>query len=393
VRLATEDIRHLLRNRVVMVTGAGGSIGSELCRQIASYSPRLLLLVEQSEVQLFQIEQELIGTGFGKRIVPLAANIQDESRLEHIFRQYQPETVFHATAHKHVPLMESQPGEAFKNNALGTLRLAETCLRHHTDRFVLISSDKAINPTNVMGATKRLAEMCVQSLHARNPAGTRFMAVRFGNVLGSSGSVVPIFSKQIAAGGPVKVTHPDMMRYFMTIPEAVGLVLQSAALGSGGEIFMLDMGKPVKIVDLARQLIELSGFIPDQDIRIEFTGLRPGEKLFEELNYGSEKITATRHPKITRLLCKPPPFEQVLAFLLELAPQVDQLGPDEVKRRLKSAVPEYRPQLKQIIAHPTRNGEALAGVNGIDKRNGRQLVSAAGVEDVFQCAAGAGATR
>ncbi|MGH7992725.1 MAG: polysaccharide biosynthesis protein, partial [Limisphaerales bacterium] len=298
VRLATEDIRHLLSDRVVMVTGAGGSIGGELCRQIASYSPRNLLLVEQSEVQLFQIEQELIESGFGKFLVPLAANVQDASRLEQIFRQYQPETVFHAAAHKHVPMMESQPGEAVKNNALGTLRLAETCLRHGADRFVLISTDKAINPTSVMGATKRLAEMCVQSLHARNPAGTRFMAVRFGNVLGSSGSVVPIFNKQIAAGGPVKVTHPDMRRYFMTIPEAVGLVLQTAALGSGGEIFMLDMGQPVKIVDLARQLIELSGFVPDRDIRIEFTGLRPGEKLFEELSYQGEKITSTRHPKI-----------------------------------------------------------------------------------------------
>jgi FlaA1/EpsC-like NDP-sugar epimerase len=392
VRLATEDIRDLLQDRVVMVTGAGGSIGGELCRQIASYSPRLLLLVEQSEVQLFQIEQELIGSGFGKRLVPLAANVQDESRLEQIFRQYQPETVFHAAAHKHVPLMELQPGEAFKNNALGTLRVAEMCLRHRTGRFVLISSDKAINPTSVMGATKRLAEMCVQSLYARNPSATHFMAVRFGNVLGSSGSVVPIFSKQIAAGGPVKVTHPDMMRYFMTIPEAVGLVLQSAALGSGGEIFMLDMGKPVRIVDLARQLIELSGFVPGQDIRIEFTGLRPGEKLFEELNYGSEKISATRHPKITRLVCQPPPFEQVLAFLLNLAPQVDHLGPDEVKRRLQRAVPEYRPQLK-IIAGPKHDGEAFAGVNGVDKRNGHRPASVAGVGDVFHCVAGAGSAQ
>src|SRR6266436_2248900 len=219
--------------------------------------------------------------------------------------------------YKHVPMMESQPGEAVKNNALGTLRLAETCLRHQTDRFVLISSDKAINPTSVMGATKRLAEMCVQSLHAGNPGGTRFMAVRFGNVLGSSGSVLPIFNKQIASGGPIKVTHPDMRRYFMTIPEAVGLVLQSAALGSGGEIFMLDMGKPVKIVDLARQLIKLSGFVPDQDIRIEFTGLRPGEKLFEELSYAGERITATRHPKITRLLCDPPFYGWVRGFLLK----------------------------------------------------------------------------
>ncbi len=337
VRLATEDIRYLLRDRIVMVTGAGGSIGSELCRQIASYLPRLLLLVEQSEVQLFQIEQELIDSGWGDLIVPLAANVQDESRLEQIFRRYDPDTVFHAAAHKHVPLMETQPGEAIKNNALGTLRLAETCLRHHTDRFVLISSDKAINPTSVMGATKRLAEMCVQSLHAGNPGGTRFMAVRFGNVLGSSGSVLPIFNKQIAAGGPIKVTHPDMRRYFMTIPEAVGLVLQSAALGSGGEIFMLDMGKPVKIVDLARQLIKLSGFVPDQDIRIEFTGLRPGEKLFEELSYAGERITATRHPKITRLLCDPPFYGWVRGFN-----QFTALATDQVATRRESETLDER---------------------------------------------------
>jgi FlaA1/EpsC-like NDP-sugar epimerase len=383
VRLATEDIRHLLRGRVVMVTGAGGSIGSELCRQIASYSPRSLLLVEQSEVQLFQIEQELIDTGWGDRLVPLAANIQDELRLEHIFQQYRPDAVFHAAAHKHVPLMESQPGEAVKNNALGTLRLAETCLRHHTERFVLVSTDKAINPTSVMGASKRLAEMCLQSLHATSPAGTRFMAVRFGNVLGSSGSVVPIFNKQIAAGGPVKVTHPDMRRYFMTIPEAVGLVLQTAALGSGGEIFLLDMGKPVKIVDLARHLIQLSGFVPDQDIRIEFTGLRPGEKLFEELSYAGEKITATRHPKIMRLLGEPPPCGQVRAFLLSLAAQADQLGPDEIKTLLKRAVPEYQPQLKPAVNDAPHPVEAPARVNG-HRLNGFQPALAAGVEDAFR---------
>ena len=357
VQLATDDIQKLLQDRVVMVTGAGGSIGSELCRQIASYSPRLLLLVEQSEVQLFQIEQELIDSGYGKRIVPLVANVQNESRLEHIFQQYQPDAVFHAAAHKHVPMMESQPGEAVKNNAMGTLRLAETCIRHRTDRFVLISSDKAINPTNVMGATKRLAEMCVQSLHAKYPGATRFMAVRFGNVLGSSGSVVPIFNKQIAAGGPVKVTHPDVVRYFMTIPEAVGLVLQSAALGSGGEIFTLDMGKPVKIVDLARQLIEISGFTPDKDIRIEFTGLRPGEKLFEELSYRGEKIVSTRHPKIMRLICEPLPYQQVRGCVLQLAEQTDQLGPDEIKRLLKRIVPEYQPQIKQLKRSVDRHGK------------------------------------
>jgi len=323
-------------------------------------------------VQLFQIEQELIDSGWGDLIVPLAANVQDESRLEQIFRRYDPETVFHAAAHKHVPLMETQPGEAIKNNALGTLRLAETCLRHRTDRFVLISSDKAINPTSVMGATKRLAEMCVQSLHAGNPGGTRFMAVRFGNVLGSSGSVLPIFNKQIAAGGPIKVTHPDMRRYFMTIPEAVGLVLQSAALGLGGEIFMLDMGKPVKIVDLARQLIKLSGFVPDQDIRIEFTGLRPGEKLFEELSYAGEKITATRHPKITRLLCETRFNGWVHGFVLKLAEQADRLEPDEIKSMLKEAVPEYQPPRIQFIACATDQAATREENHALDERNGRQ---------------------
>jgi FlaA1/EpsC-like NDP-sugar epimerase len=394
VRLATEDIQHLLRDRVVMVTGAGGSIGSELCRQIASYLPRLLLLLEQSEVQLFQVEQELIDSGWGHLLVPLAANIQDEARMEHIFRRYEPEIVFHAAAHKHVPLMEAQPGEAIKNNALGTLRLAETCLRHQTDRFVLISSDKAINPTSVMGATKRLAEMCVQSLRAKYPAGTRFMAVRFGNVLGSSGSVLPIFNKQIAAGGPIKVTHPEMRRYFMTIPEAVGLVLQSAALGLGGEIFMLDMGKPVKIVDLARQLIELSGFVPGKDIRIEFTGPRPGEKLFEELNYVSEKITVTRHPKIMRLLCNPPIYGRVRDFLFKLAGQADLLGPEEIKRLLKDAVPEYRPPGDQFIARALHREEATRGESETsDVMNARQPVPKVEIQDTVHRAEGVVAAR
>jgi FlaA1/EpsC-like NDP-sugar epimerase len=279
-------------------------------------------------------------------------------------------------------MMESQPGEAVKNNALGTLRLAETCLRHRADRFVLISSDKAINPTNVMGASKRLAEMCVQSLYEQHPEATRFMAVRFGNVLGSSGSVVPIFNKQIAAGGPVKVTHPDVVRYFMTIPEAVGLVLQAATIGFGGEIFTLDMGKPVKIVDLARQLIEIAGFTPDKDIRIEFTGLRPGEKLFEELSYQGEHVAATRHAKIMQMLGEPLPFERVRNCVLELAAQLDQLSPDEIKCLLKHAVPEYQPQIKQLNGNVHRNGEAR--VNGEprpesaanDRRNGHQPGSA-----------------
>jgi FlaA1/EpsC-like NDP-sugar epimerase len=352
-----------------------------------------LLLVEQSEVQLFRIEQELIDSGHGPLIVPLVANVQDEVRLDGIFRHYEPDCVFHAAAHKHVPMMESQPGEAVKNNALGTLRLAEVCLRHRTDRFVLISSDKAINPTNVMGATKRLAEMCVQSLYEKNPGATRFMAVRFGNVLGSSGSVVPIFNKQIAAGGPVKVTHPDVMRYFMTIPEAVGLVLQSAALGFGGEIFTLDMGEPVKILDLARQLIHIAGFTPDKDIRIEFTGLRPGEKLFEELSYQGECIAATRHPKIMQLFCEPLPFEHVRDSMLELAGQVDELAPDEIKRRLQRAVPEYRPQFgRRVPDEGLGPGPRLPSATP-PNRNGFKPNSACLLEQPLRSVAGTEATR
>ncbi|PWU18021.1 MAG: capsule biosynthesis protein CapD [Verrucomicrobia bacterium] len=344
VQLGNEDLRHCLQGRVVMVTGAGGSIGSELCRQIAAHAPRQLLLLDQSEVQLFQIEQQLSEAGFHNLIRPLVANVLDRPRLEQIFEQFEPQVVFHAAAHKHVPMMELQPGEAIKNNAFGTLQLAHVSLQFKVERFVLISTDKAINPTNVMGATKRLAEICVQSLYASHPNDTRFMAVRFGNVLGSSGSVVPTFTKQIAAGGPVTVTHPDVTRYFMTIPEAVGLVLQSAAQGRGGEIFLLDMGKPVRILDLARQLIELSGRVPDQDIKIEFTGLRPGEKLFEELCYKGENVTPTCHPKINRLVCDAAPLEQVRGLMDDLVWQADLLEPDQLKRLLKWAVPEYQPQ-------------------------------------------------
>jgi FlaA1/EpsC-like NDP-sugar epimerase len=347
VQLATAEVEPIFRDAVVMVTGAGGSIGSELCRQILAHAPRSLLLVEQSEVQLFQIEQELVDSGRRNQIVPLVADVLDEARMDRIFQQFHPQLVFHAAAHKHVPLMEMQPGEAIKNNALGTLRIAELSLKYQASRFVLISTDKAINPTNVMGASKRLAEMCVQSLYASHVQSTRLMAVRFGNVLGSSGSVVPTFRKQIAAGGPVTVTHPEMTRYFMTIPEAVGLVLQSAAQGQGGEIFTLDMGQPVKIVDLARQLIELSGFVPERDIKIEFVGLRPGEKLHEELSYQGENITSTAHPKIMRLVCEPLPLKEVRRLLAELIPEIDQLEPEQVKRLLQRAIPEYQPQLNK----------------------------------------------
>ncbi|HEX7860437.1 MAG TPA: nucleoside-diphosphate sugar epimerase/dehydratase [Verrucomicrobiae bacterium] len=345
VELETTAISTLLQGRVVMVTGAGGSIGSELCRQIATFNPKRLLLVEQSEVQIFAIEQELIERGYGGVVLPLVADVLDTARMRHIFGRFQPAVVFHAAAHKHVPMMESQPSEAIKNNSFATARLAELALEFGVERFVLISTDKAINPTNVMGATKRMAEIYLQALSKASPGKTKFMAVRFGNVLGSSGSVIPIFKKQIAAGGPVKVTHPDVTRYFMTIPEAAGLVLQAATQGSGGEIFVLDMGKPVKIVDLARQLIELSGFKPDEDIEIEFVGLRPGEKLFEELSHKGENITPTAHPKIMRFVSDAQALEKVKVIFTSLDDRVHQADAEELKLLLRNAVPEYQPYL------------------------------------------------
>lgn len=345
VKLETEDIRQILQDRVVAVTGAGGSIGAELCRQIAAFNPKRLLLIEQSEVQIFLVEQELIEAGYGGVILPLVADIVDAARLRYIFSRFQPEVVFHAAAHKHVPMMEAQPSEALKNNSMGTARLAQMALEHNVDRFVLISTDKAINPTNVMGASKRLAEIFLQSFAATNSGRTKFMAVRFGNVLGSSGSVIPTFKKQIEAGGPVRVTHPDVTRYFMTIPEAAGLVLQSAALGKGGEIFVLDMGTPVKIVDLARQLIELSGLKPDDDIDIEFTGLRPGEKLFEELSHKGENFVPTPHSKIMRFVAQPPPFAEVQDFFFRLEKEVHTTEHAQLKMLIKEMVPEYQPYL------------------------------------------------
>jgi FlaA1/EpsC-like NDP-sugar epimerase len=345
VKLDSENIRQVLTNRVVAVTGAGGSIGSELCRQIASFNPTRLLLIEQSEVQMFQIEQDLIERGFGGIILPVIADILDDARMRYVMERFRPNVVFHAAAHKHVPMMESQPSEAIKNNTFGTAHLCDLALEYGVERFVLISTDKAINPTNVMGASKRLAEIYLQALHAANSSKTKFMAVRFGNVLGSSGSVIPVFKKQIAQGGPVKVTHPDVTRYFMTIPEAAGLVLQSGAQGSGGEIFVLDMGQPVKIIDLAKSLIELSGLKPGEDIEIEFVGLRPGEKLFEELSHQGENITQTHHPKIMRFVSEPQPLPKVKGIFENLSNELHRAEPAQIKIILKQAVPEYQPYM------------------------------------------------
>ncbi|GAG79693.1 unnamed protein product, partial [marine sediment metagenome] len=274
----------------------GGSIGSEMCRQLCNFNPKLLLLIEQAENPLFYVERELRKQFPNVPTTAIICNITDKMRVEEIFEKYKPQVVIHAAAHKHVPLMELNPGEAIKNNVVGTQIVADAADNYGTTNFVMISTDKAVNPTSLMGSSKRIAEIYIQDLSRTSK--THFVTVRFGNVLGSDGSVVPIFKKQIAEGGPLTITHPQMKRYFMTIPEASQLVLQAATMGKGGEIFVLDMGEPVKIVDLARELITLSGLRPGEDIEMVFTGPRPGEKLFEELSIKGEDMQPTRHPKI-----------------------------------------------------------------------------------------------
>jgi FlaA1/EpsC-like NDP-sugar epimerase len=291
-----EEISGYLQDKIVLITGAGGTIGSELSRQIASFRPAKLLLVGHGENSIFSIAEELRYKYPGLNFEPIIADIQHRSRMEEVFRVNRPQVVFHAAAHKHVTLMENNPAEAVKNNVFGTKNVVDCAEKYEAERFVLISTDKAVNPTSIMGMTKRLAEMYIQSMDGHSK--TRFAAVRFGNVLGSRGSVVPLFKEQIARGGPVTVTHPDMVRYFMTIPEAVQLVIQAGAYMNGGEIFVLDMGKPVRILQLAEDLIRLSGFEPYVDIPIEFIGARPGEKLFEELLFHEEEVTATKHERI-----------------------------------------------------------------------------------------------
>lgn len=346
VDLDTDDIRSLIQGKVVMVTGAGGSIGSELCRQIFGNNPSRLIMVERCEVQLYTIEMEIRGGRITNgNLLSLVADVCDTERMNDILARYSPDIIFHAAAHKHVPMMEHQPAEALKNNTYGTRQLAKLARKHNVERFVLVSTDKAINPTNVMGASKRLAEIFIQSLNEEDPGSTRFMAVRFGNVLGSSGSVVPLFRTQIAEGGPVTVTHPDVIRYFMTIPEASGLVLQCATLGTGGEIYVLDMGKPIKIVDLARRMIQLSGYEPERDIEISYVGLRPGEKLFEELQHVGEEYSPTNHSRILRFTGTPYPIDGVEAFLGNLESRMNAMDVDKLKQEIKGFVPEYSPYL------------------------------------------------
>jgi FlaA1/EpsC-like NDP-sugar epimerase len=338
VHLNKESLSQFISGKTLMVTGAGGSIGSELVRQIAGFLPSRLLLVERAEFALFNIQREVLRDWPSLNIVPVIADIGDERRMRSIFKRYSPEIVIHAAAHKHVPMMESNVAEAVKNNVLATRSLGELAGNYGVEVFVLISSDKAVRPSSVMGATKRLAELTIQNLNRHFE--TRYVAVRFGNVIGSAGSVIPIFREQIAKGGPVTVTHPDMTRYFMTIPEASQLVLQTGALGKGGEIFVLDMGAPVRIFDLAQDTISLSGLRPFEDIEIVFTGMRPGEKLFEELEMTEEHMSRTQHPKIFIGRIAEYTDEQVQFALSRLA-QLALAGADsELRAFINDLLPE-----------------------------------------------------
>jgi FlaA1/EpsC-like NDP-sugar epimerase len=339
VRLDTESVASVVRGQPVLVTGAGGSIGSELCRQVAAYRPSRLVLVERSENNLFEIHSELRTRFADLDVVPCVADITDVPRVTQVFREHRPMIVFHAAAHKHVPMMEWNPAEAVKNNILGTQVIADLADSLAVERFVMVSTDKAVNPTSVMGATKRAAELYVQALSLHS--ATYFSTVRFGNVLGSAGSVIPIFRRQIQSGGPITVTHPDMTRYFMTIPEAAQLIMQAGALSEGGETFILDMGQPVRIIDLAHDLIRLSGFEPDKDIEVRFTGVRPGEKLFEELSTVAEGIERTTHPKIFTGSYDSPHLPGLRAQFEGLGTLCRNADPEPVRRALAQLVPEY----------------------------------------------------
>jgi FlaA1/EpsC-like NDP-sugar epimerase len=362
VNLDTPELQRFLAGKRILITGAGGSIGSELCRQAARFCPERLILLDRAENALFEIDRELRERWIGVDVRPCVADICDSTRMKRLFAEHRPHLVFHAAAHKHVPMMEANPGEAIKNNVLGTRVVARAAARFGVDRFVLISTDKAVNPTSVMGASKRLAEMVVQGVGGREAASsarlapaslfrspapesrikTRFSAVRFGNVLGSSGSVVPIFQRQIDAGGPVTVTHPEMRRYFMTIPEATQLVMQAGAIGEGGEIFVLDMGEPMRIVDLAKQMIAQAGLVEGRDISIRYTGVRPGEKLFEELARHDEATRPTSHPKI-RVWDLPRRGEAELGLMLSKLARAVDAAPADVMRTLRAVLREYQP--------------------------------------------------
>jgi FlaA1/EpsC-like NDP-sugar epimerase len=354
VQLDQDNVRDFLTAKTVMVTGAGGSIGSEIVRQVAWFKPAKLLLVERAEFALFDVNRELNETFANASVVPLIADVGDEVRMRAIFSEYRPDVVLHAAAHKHVPMMEANPMEAIKNNVLATHLLGELAGEFGVEVFVLISTDKAVRPTSVMGASKRVAELVTQNLGERFT--TRFVAVRFGNVIGSMGSVIPIFREQIRKGGPVTVTHPDMVRYFLTIPEAVQLVLQASAMAQGREIYILDMGEPVRILDLAKQTITLSGLKPFEDIGIVFTGIRPGEKLFEELEMTEEQLAKTRHPKIFIGKIAPYPNRAVHLALEQLA----MLSQDGQELALRQFLNEFLPEARLTVEIPESHDQLAA---------------------------------
>ena len=341
IKVDRSEITGYLRGRTVLVTGGGGSIGSELCRQIAAAKPKQLIIFDIFENNAYEIQQELLRTRPDIDVVTAIGSVRNTNRVNSLLDKYKPQIIFHAAAHKHVPLMEDSPNEAVKNNVMGTWKLARAACRYGTERFVLISTDKAVNPTNIMGASKRICEMIIQTMDKECP-NTVFSAVRFGNVLGSNGSVIPLFQKQIAAGGPVTVTDPNIIRYFMTIPEAVSLVLQAGCYAKGGEIFVLDMGDPVRIDDMARKLIRMSGYEPDVDIKIEYTGLRPGEKLFEELLMAEEGLTKTANEKI--FIGKPIEVDgKLLKEQLDKLDVASRSESENIKELVAEIVPTYHP--------------------------------------------------
>lgn len=377
VLLETHAIAGVLRGRRLLVTGAGGSIGSELCREAARFEPDVLVLVEKSEYNLFQVHRQLAERFPRLEIIPCIADICDRSRLRQIMAAWRPDVVLHAAAHKHVPLMEWNPGEAIKNNVLGTRLLADVAAAHGVTHFILISTDKAVNPSSIMGVSKRIAELYIRAMSERSR--TAFVTVRFGNVLGSSGSVIPIFLEQISRGGPVTVTHPEMKRYFMTIPEACQLVLQAAAMGNGGELFVLEMGQQVKIVDLARDLIRLTG-CSLSDVEIRFMGIRPGEKLFEELSSTEEQVRKTLHPQIYVGRSRAKPWEEINRQIDELGELADSTDVARLVAKIKEVVPEYElppscrtHSSKPLPARepaPTEPASALSDVAAVPVRNG-----------------------
>jgi FlaA1/EpsC-like NDP-sugar epimerase len=343
IRLDEDRIAAYLEKARVLVTGAGGSIGSELCRQICRFNPSCLILYERAESPLYEIDLELRADYPDVKAVSILGDIRDRSQLSRALSDYQPQVVFHAAAYKHVPMMELHPWKAVRNNILGTRHVMELSREYGVERFVLVSTDKAVRPANVMGASKRVAELLVQNQNGCELRKTKFITVRFGNVVGSVGSVVPLFKKQIERGGPVTVTHPEVTRYFMTIPEACQLILQAGAMGEGGEIFILDMGIPVRIADMAKDLIRLSGFEPDVDIKIEFVGLRPGEKLFEELITSGEGIVPTSHEKIMVLRGKSCDQERLNAVIDELTKLAQEQNGAGIRAKLQEIVEDYRP--------------------------------------------------